>query len=483
MNRLDPLFRSGVILSGLAYASLSWGAGFNSGSTGADGDFAPAANIALQMPDSGVFNFGTVNIPSGVKVSFVKNAANTPVIILATGKVTIAGTLDISGGSSVATGSGTFGTWGQGGFGGPGGYDGGRGGQAGGNRWGGTGMGPGGGLGGNVTAGCYAYNQGGGGGGFGTGGQGSFCVTAVSGSNPGVGGPTYGSASVLPLIGGSGGGGGAGGEAASGTPGTGGGGGGGALLIAASGGVELTGSIQAFGGASGKPGNCDYNYKPLGGAGGGGSGGAVRILAPTFSGAGGINIGGGSGRPCTGGTYSAYLDGGNGGVGRTSIETVTSGTLRLTGLPVLAISSVGGVEVPPNPVGLGDVVLPTDLPNPVTINLSASSIPVGTVVKLVLSVPYGVNVTANSTPLAGALAASTATATINIPMGASILNATATYTLTLAQGEALSVYAAGERVEKVELATTLGGGSTAVLITVSGKRHEVPAAVLAVAMG
>src|SRR5437899_11255426 len=61
---------------------------FSSGSTGADGAYAPMANTTLTLPPNGVFNFTTVNIPSGVTVTFVKNAANTPVTILASGIVT-----------------------------------------------------------------------------------------------------------------------------------------------------------------------------------------------------------------------------------------------------------------------------------------------------------------------------------------------------------------------------------------------------------
>src|SRR5436309_13979651 len=70
---------------------------FSSGSTGADGAFAPTANTTLTLPPNGVFNFTTVNIPSGVTVTFVKNAANTPVTILASGTVTVAGTISVNG--------------------------------------------------------------------------------------------------------------------------------------------------------------------------------------------------------------------------------------------------------------------------------------------------------------------------------------------------------------------------------------------------
>src|SRR2546426_1003989 len=58
---------------------------FNSGSTGADGPFNPTANTTLALPPNGVFNFTTINIPSGVTVRFTRNATNTPVTMLASG--------------------------------------------------------------------------------------------------------------------------------------------------------------------------------------------------------------------------------------------------------------------------------------------------------------------------------------------------------------------------------------------------------------
>ena len=70
---------------------------FSSGSSGSDGPLAPTANTVLQIPTNGIFNFTTINIPAGVTVTFTKNASNTPVTLLATGDVTIAGTIDVSG--------------------------------------------------------------------------------------------------------------------------------------------------------------------------------------------------------------------------------------------------------------------------------------------------------------------------------------------------------------------------------------------------
>jgi hypothetical protein len=45
-------------------------------------------------------------------------------------------------------------------------------------------------------------------------------------------------------------------------------------------------------------------------------------------------------------------------------------------------------------------------------------------------------------------------------------------------GEALSVFAGNERVERVQLSATLGGANQAKLITVSGKEYVVPMSAL-----
>ncbi len=64
---------------------------FNSGSTGADGAFAPTSSQSIQVPESGVFNFTTVDIPNGVTIKFLRNSRNSPVTILASGNVNING--------------------------------------------------------------------------------------------------------------------------------------------------------------------------------------------------------------------------------------------------------------------------------------------------------------------------------------------------------------------------------------------------------
>src|SRR5216117_1977411 len=229
---------------------------FTSGSTGADGAFTPTVNTNLTLPPSGIFNFTSVTIPSGVTVKFLRNTTNTPVVILATGDVNIAGVLDVSGTGSPGVGSGGDGITGDDGapgLGGPGGFDGGRGGLTEGTRRGGDGLGPGSGIVGQLATICGSgsvQSIGGSGGGFATtGGPGEGVCGAANPLPPG--GATYGTTQVLPLIGGSGGGGGAGSPSFAGS---GGGGGGGAILIAASGTVSIispTGSINANGGSSG----------------------------------------------------------------------------------------------------------------------------------------------------------------------------------------------------------------------------------------
>src|SRR2546426_11062582 len=224
IGRRRPMRKMLRLASGVASGLLVLGGGiamaqtFNSGSTGADGPFSPTATTTLTLPPSGVFNFTTVTIPAGVTVRFTKNAANTPVTILASGDVTIAGTIDVSG-SPGGAGSGQTLLTPNGGGGGPGGFNGGSGANGIASTTGGTGLGPGGGAGGE--AGAQGSGQGGG---FGTAG-GASCFG-------GVGGVAYGTAALLPLIGGSGGG---GQGAGFGSSGAGGGGGAGEILYATSG--------------------------------------------------------------------------------------------------------------------------------------------------------------------------------------------------------------------------------------------------------
>jgi hypothetical protein len=173
------------------------------------------------------------------------------------------------------------------------------------------------------------------------------------------------------------------------------------------------------------------------------------------------------------------FDAGTGGTGRISTETMFGGTLSLGGLPVLAISKIGGVDVPANPSGTGDVSLPLAQVNPVPVQLVAQNVPLSATIKLMMVPVYGGNpVTVNAAALSGSLENSTTSANIDLPNGPSMLTAYVTYTLNLAMGEALSVYAMGERVEKVTLATAQGQEMQATLITVSGREFKVHPSVL-----
>lgn len=481
-----------LIVSGLALLP-SLALAFNSGSTGADGDFSPTVNTELQLPPSGVFNFVTVNIPTGVTVTVKKNTANTPAVLLASGNVSIAGTLTVSGAKgadSGAFGTGNLGDDGQPGKGGPGGFDGGRGGMAGATaveRIASAGLGPGGGGNGFFSTGSPNYAQMGGGGAFGASLGAQNCG--------GVPGTPYGSSLLLPLIGGSGGGGGSGGLS---YPGAGGGGGGGAILVAASGTINVTGSLLAHGGAGG-----GSSGDGRGAPGGGGSGGAIRLVATTIAGNGTIGAGAGGyyNAPSNGSTAGYFVcenntyGGVNGGsVGRIRFEAEnmtrtaaaaptasigTPGSLFVAGLPTLTISSVAGVAAPANPTGNADITLPANTPNPVTVVFTTTGVPVGNTIKLTLTPVTGAPVSAISPALTGTTDSATTSVQIALPAGPSVLQAQTTYTIVAALGDALSTYAENERVEKITLTATPGQASQVTLVTVSGKTFDVPAAVLA----
>ena len=95
----------GLLSAGLAWMPALAQAAFVSGSTGADGAFSPTVNTQVVLPPSGILNYTTINIPTGVVVTFKKNTLNTPVIILASGNVTITGGINLFGTDGTATGA------------------------------------------------------------------------------------------------------------------------------------------------------------------------------------------------------------------------------------------------------------------------------------------------------------------------------------------------------------------------------------------
>lgn len=359
------------------------------------------------FPD-GILHFTTVNVPSGVTLKFMRNDLNTPVHILAQDGVTVAGTIDVSGsaGGNAQQGNG------KGGFAGPGGFKGGNGQTFNNTPKAGDGLGPGGGTGGGSPA-C------GNGAGFGT-------VGASGRSNGAAGGSLYGTAALLPLVGGSGGGGGysttSGG---SGNGGAGGGGGAGAILIASSTQINVTGSILASGGPGGN-GQC----------GGGGSGGAIRLIANTLAGNGTLSAAGGGGGQLDGCCSGA---GGAGGLGRIRLEangfnsTFPSSTgnrsdggpgfVFLANTPSVRITSVDGgtppavSATPIGAVGGADVSVPG--PGTYTIGLQASNVPLGTTIVVTAKPETDLANPASATSgaLAGTPASSTASATLSFTSG------------------------------------------------------------------
>jgi len=229
---------------------------------GSNGSWGPidvtSGTTTLTTPADGVFHATTINVASGATLKFTRNAANTPIYLLATGAVTISGTINVDGAHAGALA----------GAGGPGGFDGGNSGTGGVPP--GAGQGPGAGKGSTGQPGDGAYGS------------------LPAGHNPAVDGSIYGSPLQVPLVGGSGGG---------GNDLGGGGGGGGAVLLCSSSNINLSGQILARGGNSSR--GCNSSSQNFSGH---GSGGAMRLLSPVVAGAGALNVTG-----CTsGGTATGY---------------------------------------------------------------------------------------------------------------------------------------------------------------------------------
>jgi hypothetical protein len=509
--RAKSILGIAIALGLAALAGPAAAATFSSGSTGAQGAFPPTtppggttgikldlntgvvtytpSNTTTTLPNvpgggfqDGVLNFTTFTLGSGITLTFVKNAKNTPVTILTTGDATVSGTINLSGAAGGGYQGGTV-TSPNGGAGGPGGHNGGAG-------WtgvpatagprGATGLGPGGGGGGSFNGSVAVC--GGGGGGFGAAGASATTSSSCTSNLIGAGGPAYGHGSLLPLLGGSGGGGTGGGTFGS-TYGAG-GGGGGALLLACSGTLTLTGTINANGGAGGSS------------EGGGGAGGGVRLVATTLAGSGGsLTVAGGAGGT---GTYS---NGGAGSAGRIRLEAYTftaaitfsvapsitvPGSTTLAGNPTLSLTSVAGVAAPANPggaYGAPDITLPNTTTNPVSVALAASNIPLGTTVNVFVTPQEGTASSATSTGLAGSLASSTAAASVTIPLDQpAVMDATATFTLSAWLGQDSPIKYAGEEVTTATVAARLGGATQVRYFTASGV--EVPGeAVAALGLG
>lgn len=420
---------------------------FNSGSTGSLGAFAPASNTVVTLPADGVLNYTTITIPSGVTVTFQRNAANTPVTMLAQGNVSIAGTIRVNGDDAVV--GGTSGSWGvtTGSKGGPGGYNGGDGGLRGSSPSNGTaGQGPGGGGPGLLPA---IFTQ-----------DGSYGAHSSF-------------VNLIPLYGGSGGGGGVATTTQNGPAGA---GGGGAIVIASTTQITIqaTGSVTANGGVGSTP--CAWT-----GA-GAGSGGAIRLVAPQVTQQGTVQAKGGN-NSCVGG-------GGFGYAGRVRIECTTctlnatdpvaststtlgpitaASTPALTALPTLTITNVAGSTVPATPTGSHaspDLSLAASTPSELTVTLTATNVPVPTQFTVKMLPAMGEPLFFPSTYSTGSFASSTATATVRIPPG--VVNVLTAY-MSFTQVAGGFPLIDGEEVERVLLAAPLADDSDALVLLQSGR--------------
>ena len=382
---------------------------FSSGSDGSDGalsfagqtgtvNFEPRT-LGIDTDGDNVFHFTTIDIPAGVTVTLRAStaglSAGVPVIWLASGDVTIAGTVSLDGATGHAGGATPVPS-----VPGAGGFAGGRGATSGQAPQ--AGDGPGGG------SACRAgYSRGG----FAAHAFVPEFVDSRFWPGPWV---TYGTPFLFPLLGGSGGGGGC----VSGTTvGSGGGAGGGAILVASSTRIEMSGGINAMG------------ARGISESGGGGSGGAVRLMAPTLSGSGTVDVRAGA---RTVGTFQVL-----GGAGRVrfegfsiastltarpvnSLATSSPGSVFApASAPTVRVTSVGGIAVSASPGAsfvMPDAVI--NSPTPVVFNLAATNIPTGTQPTLRLVAEDGTSITIQANALTGTLAASTAsTPQVTIPSG------------------------------------------------------------------
>lgn len=353
---------SGLILSGILLLATGRVTAYDSGSTGADGDFNPTNSmpgtgwsisnnvVTVTNKSDGVFNFGTIYIETNWIVKFTRNALNTPVYLLASNTATIKGTIELSA---------VNGTTSNPGWGGPGGYDGGAPDN--------LGFGPG--AGGNASYSTLGYNR--------TGG-------------------VYGVIDILPAIGGSGG---------NGGYGKGGGGGGGTVVIASSATMTISGSILAKGAHRGD------SYAGFG------SGGAIRLLANTIEGEGLLNAKGG---------YDASIGYGGDGRIRLEANELKRISLSLPPFtfgpptavflatnPTIRVTSIAGQAVPWPPTGSLTMPDMTNNVSSIVISVAASNVTPGTSFKLIITPVAGTNIIANGT-LQGTYAYSTNDVTMSV---------------------------------------------------------------------
>jgi hypothetical protein len=477
-----------VLTGGVRYCST-----YTEGTGSDQCNAGSTTNIFVQIPNippggltTGIYEFTDVQLttPAGFnrRIVIVGSSSNVPLSILSQGDINISGNPQ---GNSV-----TFLIQGQhapslntnfaeaGAKGGPGGFDGaasGNGGSTPGH--GSAGFGPAGGAGGQSDA---------------------ATIEALNGASAGAPPLNY---SLTPLTGGSGGGGAAGvsptntlgcGTAALGYGGGPGGGGGGALLLAATNRVIINGnvSILAHGGNGGRNNQSQGQCALFGGGGGGGS---VRIVAREFTGASStINVAPGTRQngtvPAFGGhvrietalnTFAGTISGAAAG----SFLSFPTAPVPST-QPSLRITSVGGTAAPANPSAslvVPDITFTAPIEAPVTVDVGASNVPLGTTVSIRVVPATGQPTTATTSGLVGTVANSTASASVTLPPGAGVVTASASFSIAGGGGGGGGGGAAfntlplidGKPFERVEVAALADGSSRTYLIAHNGVRFEL----------
>lgn len=278
-----------------------------------------------------IFKYSSVNIPSGVTVTFKNHKSGAPVVWLVQGSVNISGLVKLSGEDAGANAFSIPSIPGPGGFGG------------------GTyqsvltgGMGPGGGI--NQANGHYAS--------------------------------VYGNPEILPLIGGSG-----GSAAGCGFTAARGGAGGGAILIASNQTISLaTNGVRILSNGGQSAAGC-----------GAGSGGAVRLLAEAITGPGSIiAAGGNSSDSLSYGRIRVEANSvsiPNGAAPSYSVQQPLTGNELLfpaPSAPTIWVQAIDGQPVPADLEGeqSPDADLSLSVGGPVTVDVMSTNIPLNATVKL-----------------------------------------------------------------------------------------------------
>jgi hypothetical protein len=432
------------------WAQAVLGQTFSSGGTGADGPLTVSGTVNITVRPGGVYNYTTVTLNTSSTLNFVAGEDNSPVIILATGDVTIGAGAAISVNGNGGTSSSVVPP--IGGVGGPGSFAGGDGGVN--SNLGSGGRGPGGGQPAAVIPGTDQAGK--------------------------FGAPDA-FVSLIPLFGGSGGAGGGGTAAVSS-----GGGGGGAILIASSTRISFlatNSTIRANGGTGATPANFNNCTTSASGP---GSGGALRLVAPEIVGPGQLRAIGGTacntGAP--GGDGRIRLEATNMGFTGSAVPvasvSLTPGPVSplgdpvLVNVPTLAITSIGGQALPSTTGGsyfAPDITLPLGTTNPVPVAVAATNTPVGapTAISVRLIPQAGGWTDVPVTNQTGSFASSSGSADVTFLVGrVSVVQAIAAFELT---GQTASLFPLidGDPVHRVMFAALPGAPSTVSLVTRSGK--------------